>query len=145
MRQPRRDFLLLLTALLPAAAGLARPPEAAFVDYRPDLAAGALCRIAVADLHPTQFAVGWHEVALRAAKLREKKPSALDKYLRERVAPIVIGPGPRAYIVDHHHLARILADTGLSPTLYAEVRENWSGLAPDLFWTNMTARSWVHP
>ena len=145
MTLTRRCFLLILAAVFPAAAGSARPAEGAFVDYRPDLPAGARCRIAVSILHPTQFAVGWHEVALRTDKLREKKASALDKYLREHIAPIVIGPGPQAYIVDHHHLARILTDSGLASTLYAEVRENWSTQSPDSFWTNMAARSWVYP
>lgn len=95
-------------------------------------------------LHPTQFAVGTKEVEMRAAKIRAMDAHDLEKYLRKHVAPIVIGPRGVPYLLDHQHLARVLLQSGASKFLYAEVKENWSGLSEPEFWTRMEAHHWVY-
>jgi hypothetical protein len=107
------------------------------VPFAADLQPGKNCVIEIAQLHPTQAAVGYFEVKLKADKLAGKSPAKLQKYLAGHPVPIVIGPGGTAYLTDHHHLARALWDGKLSPTVIATVSANWSSLSQDDFWNRM--------
>ena len=127
---------VLWTLALPALA--AEP-----VAFRPELPTGTLCRIEVALLHPTQFAVGAKEAEMRAGRVGTMKPDKLERYLRGKIAPVVVGPGGVPYLLDHHHLALLLTKTGASRTMYANIRENWRELSGPEFWTRMKERNWA--
>lgn len=112
---------------------------------------GALYKLRVNDLSPTQFAVGRAEVAVRAARLRkkhEKAPQRLHDYLRVRPVPIVIRK-KRFYLVDHHHMVRALHDAlhetlGDEICIYVKVMANASSLDSHYFWKQMYARNDVY-
>lgn len=132
----------LCAAWLLASAGAAERRD--FVPYKPDLAARSCCAVPIAQIHPTQMAVGYREVEMRASKLGTMGKAKLEKYRLEKVAPIVIGPGGVPYLLDHHHLARALLASGASLTLYCQVRENWAALDRAEFWKRMKEKSWVY-
>jgi hypothetical protein len=119
--------------------------EGGYVAFSPQLPAGTRCLIDVQLLHPTQIAVGLYEIRLRAERVRRMKPNKQERYLRDKEVPVVIGPGGVPFILDHHHLARLLLDTGLRSRAYAVVRANWNALPPDEFWKRMQENHWVYP
>lgn len=119
--------LLVLSALLAAA-----PAPAADV-----------FRCPVASLRPTQLSVGMREVADKENRFSQMSAKKLDKYLQENPEPVVAGPGG-LYMVDHHHLARALADIGVGGT-YCTQLADYSKLSADDFWGRMEAQHWVYP
>jgi hypothetical protein len=98
-----------------------------------------VCVCELAELHPTQAAVGMVEVEIRAEKLRKEirgrsGPEFLAHLRKhDRVEPVVIGPAGILYITDHHHLARALYELGQATT-YCRVLDNLSTLNLDVFW-----------
>jgi hypothetical protein len=100
---------------------------------------GALTRLTVSELRPTQNAVGMDEIAPMSV-------DRLEDYLLQRPIPVVIGNGEYYYMIDHHHLARALWDADKKevsvPTV---VTENWHALRDDKFWKAMARRNWLHP
>ncbi len=98
----------------------------------------------IADLHPTQITIGMREVTQRRIRLRAKLKKGRDKFLAKRMIPVVLGPGKRQYIFDHHHLALALHHEGLLNVFTTIVRD-LSMLTPDAFWFYMDNRSLVHP
>src|ERR1039457_5874502 len=89
-----------------------------YVPFRPDLPVGTKCLIDPEVLHPTQAAVGMREVELRTAKMRGWSAKKRERFMQEKTAPIVIGPGNEVYLLDHHHLARLLLESKLMPMMY---------------------------
>jgi len=138
-----RAFAAWVAALLAFASMLKAEPE--YVAFSTNLPDGAKCVVDVHQLRPTQFAVGMKEVQMRVAKLRKKELSAaLDRYLLKKIMPIVIGPGGVPFVLDHHHLARVLLEAGGRTTLYAEVRANWSHATQSEFWARMKEKNWLY-
>ena len=131
---------LLCSPLLPNSFGAATN----YVPFAATLSSNSFCTVDISILHPTQCAVGAKEVEMRAEKVRTLTTKGLENYLRKHVAPIVIGPKGVPYLLDHQHLARVLQRSGASKVLYAEVKENWSDLSVQEFWTRMKAHEWVY-
>lgn len=100
--------------------------------------------VAIADLRPTQMTVGMHEVRLKRKQWRELAPDKSGEFLGRHMVPVVRGPKDRAYIVDHHHLARALHDEGVKDILVSAVGD-LRKLDKDAFWTFMDNRGWTHP
>lgn len=99
------------------------------------------CRLA--ELRPTQLAVGMAEVDEKEKKLRGLKPKKLAAYERKNPEPVVRGPGGALYIIDHHHLALALTRAGATETFCSQTVD-LSSLAPEAFWKEMEARKWVY-
>lgn len=60
-------------------------------------------------IHPTQCAVGYAEVAVKMEELsRYQRDGNLDKYLKEKKIPCVLGSDNILYITDHHHMGLAL-------------------------------------
>lgn len=135
-------MLILALAFLSLAAHVGA--GAGFVAFQAHLPAGARCLIDVPLLHPTQIAVGMGEVRMRGVRLLGMKAKKQDSYLRSKEVPVVIGPGGVPFIVDRHHLVRLLLDTNLRSQAYAIVRANWRDLSPDEFWKRMRENHWVY-
>ena len=97
---PMRPALLLCCLFLSATAQAE--------DCSPQTSVGSWCELPLAALHPTQQNVGLLQVEDDQAKLAGKKPKALERYLRKKEIPVVIGPGGRFYLTDRHHLSSAL-------------------------------------
>lgn len=115
-----------------------------------------LCKIELDNLHPTQFSVGMYEVHEKADAFRKMTNDDLKDDLNHNPEPIVIGPGGKMYIIDHHHLARSLYQMNADlkakgkPVLlkhtYAIVIENKSDISSTTeFWNFMEKNNWAYP
>ncbi len=76
-----------------------------------DTPEGGLCQVKVADLKPTQNAVGFDEVNDKIARYSSKTKGDLRDYLLVHPVPVVIGNGGRFYLTDHHHMSNALWKT----------------------------------
>jgi hypothetical protein len=87
------------------------------------------------DLNPTQISVGYEQVEEKMFKLINLKKN-LDKYLKERVVPVIAGPNNKLYIVDHHHLCHALLKLQLDK-VFIKVIKDWSEYTESDFWNKM--------
>ncbi|PXB87530.1 chromosome partitioning protein ParB, partial [Pseudomonas aeruginosa] len=110
-------------------------------DCSPQTSVGSWCELPLAALHPTQQNVGLLQVEDDQAKLAGKKPKALERYLRKKEIPVVIGPGGRFYLTDRHHLSSAL--WRLDPKQGVPVKV--IGRLPQAsdFWEKMQENHWV--
>jgi hypothetical protein len=88
--------------------------------------------------------VGLREVKEKRKELRAREAKKIGKFLGSHMTPVVLGPGKRHYVIDHHHLARALHDEGFEQILVTVVAD-LSMLEQDEFWIFADHRSWVHP
>ncbi|MBA2124979.1 chromosome partitioning protein ParB [Hyphomicrobium methylovorum] len=100
--------------------------------------------VAIADLRPTQMTVGMHEVRRKQKEWRTLADGKRAEFLGRHMVPIVRGPKDRAYIIDHHHLARALHEEGVKDILISAVAD-LRKLDKDAFWTFLDNRGWMHP
>ena len=105
--------------------------------------AGEMCSCKVLELRPTQFVVGMIEVKNKEAELASKSGPTLSVYQRRHPEPTVKGPGGALFIIDHHHLARAMADQGVETTL-CQLQADYSALDPDSFWAKMAEQRWLY-
>jgi len=98
----------------------------------------------IISLCPTQLTVGFLEVDAKKKKLQALSPKDQVAFLAAHPMPVVLGPGQRMYITDHHHLARAAYDLKIQQACF-EVEDDLSALAQDIFWIHMDKESWVHP
>ncbi|EIP96927.1 hypothetical protein OpiT1DRAFT_01354 [Opitutaceae bacterium TAV1] len=135
---------LFLVAL--ACATLLRAgDEKSYVPFRPDLPAGAAVTLDARRLHPTQFAVGFREVAFKQSAIDAFSAGDLVAYLKKKDVPVVIGPGGVPYMTDGHHTLRALIDSRQpDKTAYGHILANWSDLRPVEFWRRMVAQRYTY-
>jgi hypothetical protein len=100
--------------------------------------------VAITDLRPTQITVGLHEVNEKRRHWRKIAADGGDAFLGRHMAPTVVGPRERHYIIDNHHLVRALHDAGVEEVL-VDVRADLSGLSKPVFWRYLDNRAWCHP
>ena len=98
----------------------------------------------VLDLRPTQMTVGMNEVARKRNSWKTESGKRLADLLAHHMAPVVIGPGDRRYLIDHHHLARALHDEGVD-SVFVVVVADFRRLDADSFWNIMDFHGWTHP
>ncbi|SAK50529.1 ParB-like protein [Caballeronia ptereochthonis] len=103
-----------------------------------------ITRVDIAQLRPMQATVGMLEVDAKRKHLRALDAKALRDFLKSAPIPTVLGKRDRHYIIDHHHLARALADSGIAEA-YVEVAADLSRLPNEEFWNTVIAHKWVHP
>lgn len=115
---------------------------------RGTLKRGSLCLSRPEYLTPTQMFVGKLEADCTRRKMEAMSDVALKEDLMDNVVPVVIGPGGKLYIVDHHHYAHSLFRASLSfnrplihRTLYVCVQLDYSSKNTSDFWDTMTAQS----
>lgn len=101
-------------------------------------------KLSVADLHPTQITVGMREVADKRRELARESKDERHEFLRNHVIPVVIGPGGKRFLIDHHHLARALHDDGFEHA-WCETVADLSVHQGAAFWKEMEKRHWVYP
>ena len=95
-------------------------------------------------LRPTQVTVGMHEVKAKRGALRRRATRRIGRFLGDHMIPVILGPGNRHYIIDHHHLALALLGAGVKNVLVTVIAD-LSMLEPDQFWIVLDHHSWVHP
>ncbi len=100
--------------------------------------------ISIMDLRPTQITVGMREVKAKRSAWRSKDQKKGGKFLGSHMIPVVLGPGDRPYVIDHHHLTRALHDEGVKDILVTVVA-NLSRLEKDCFWFVLDNHNWMHP
>ncbi len=88
--------------------------------------------------------VGFTEVESRRKAWRERYPADRDKFFASHMVPVILGPGKRKYLIDHHHLARALFDEGVG-SVFVTVVGDLSKVDEDLFWNMMDFHGWTHP
>jgi hypothetical protein len=98
----------------------------------------------IADLLPTQITVGMREVAFKRNRWRNRDREAAERFLNAHAIPVVVGPGARHFITDHHHLARALHDEGVIEAPVSVVGDLGT-LSRDEFWSALEGRNWSHP
>ena len=115
-------------------------------DYHGNAREPILKPVPIGELRPTQITVGMREVHARRAhwKKKTKSKSKQAKFLQEHLIPVILGPGGRHYILDHHHLVMALHQEGLEE-MYVTVATDLSALDEDVFWFVMDQRNWIHP
>jgi hypothetical protein len=102
-----------------------------------------LIRVDVDDLRPTQMNVGMFEVDRKAAKIGAFSREERHEYLRENFIPVVVGPKGNLYILDHHHQARAVLESGYR-RVYIKIVADLSHMPKQEFWKEMTSRGYVY-
>jgi hypothetical protein len=102
--------------------------------------------VKLADLRPTQITVGMRQVALKQKRVEalEHKQKELMDFILERPIRVVLGPGGKIYVIDHHHLGLALIRAGYD-TAPVQVDDDFSKLSEENFWKKMQAKKYVHP
>ena len=100
--------------------------------------------VPIAQLRPTQMTVGFREVAEKRREWRERSTEKAGEYLGRHMAPAVLGPKGRPYLVDHHHLVLALHEEKQAEVLVT-VLADLSALSKVSFWTYLDNRAWCHP
>jgi hypothetical protein len=96
------------------------------------------------DLRPTQMTVGMIEVEAKRKAWRDHDPKTREKFLTAHMIPVILGPGRRNYVIDHHHLARALHEEG-QKDVFVTVVADLHRLEEGAFWTVLDFRAWTHP
>jgi hypothetical protein len=101
--------------------------------------------ISLADLRPTQMAVGMRAVAAKRKKVERHLASGrkLRRYLEKRPVPAVLGPGESHFILDHHHLSLALWQHDVDE-VFVRIVSDLSDLPKRQFLNAMTAIGWLH-
>ena len=99
---------------------------------------------AIKSLCPTQLTVGMIEVEAKRKRLAALSPKDQQDFLEAHPMPVVIGPGKKLYITDHHHLARAALEAGVA-TGYFTVEADLASHGTQEFWEEMDKNQWVHP
>jgi hypothetical protein len=99
----------------------------------------------IADLRPTQFTVGMREVSAKRKAWRDRKSGEFEKFLAAHMVPVILGPGGKRYLIDHHHLALALSLEKL-PSVFVYVVADLGKIADaGTFWNMMEFHGWTHP
>eukprot|EP00878_Enallax_costatus_P012424 GHUV01012975.1.p1 GENE.GHUV01012975.1~~GHUV01012975.1.p1 ORF type:complete len:202 (+),score=44.17 GHUV01012975.1:3-608(+) len=78
----------------------------------------------------------------KVASKQQKSPEALEKFLRNHPVPVVLGPGGKRFLIDHHHLCCALWKKGIKKC-YAGTVCDYSELSPEQFWVAMARRNYL--
>jgi hypothetical protein len=98
----------------------------------------------IKSLCPTQLTIGLIEVEKKRKHLSALSAGEQRKFMESHPMPVVIGPGRKLYITDHHHLARAALESGVASG-FLTVDADLSSHGIDEFWQKMDENSWVHP
>ncbi|NEW90683.1 ParB-like protein [Rhodopseudomonas sp. BR0M22] len=100
--------------------------------------------IPILSLRPTQMTVGMREVKEKRLRWRQHKAKKQAELLGKHMIPVVLGPGKKHYVIDHHHLARALHDEGVKDVLVTVIAD-LTMVDREAFWVVLDSRRWVYP
>lgn len=148
-------FFLFVSGLLTGSYSLLEAQEAVIPLCNGYERKGSLCRLPVADSHPTQFSVGMILVQCKKNKLEKKDGIKMKDYLRKKKnhIPAVIGPYGKFYITDRHHLGHALSLAKTDEWIGKEQEvvlliirnDNQAEFTSEEFWQKMVATQNVYP
>jgi hypothetical protein len=98
----------------------------------------------ILSLRPTQITLGMNEVRQKRDAWRQKTAQDLTRFLESHMVPTIVGLGGAHYLIDHHHLARALYESGVE-SVFVTVVADLSRLGADHFWNMMDFHGWTHP
>jgi hypothetical protein len=99
--------------------------------------------VGIDDLRPTQITVGMREVNEKRARWQALPKDKRADFLGSHFIPVVLGPGKKPYLTDHHHLARALHEEGVEDVAVTVVAD-LSMLEPPAFWFYLDNRAWSY-
>jgi hypothetical protein len=101
--------------------------------------------VPLAEIRPTQMAVGMRSVEAKRRKIRRTvdSPRKLRRYLEKRLVPAVLGPSDAYYIIDHHHLSLALLQSDVDE-VFVRVVGDLSDMPKRAFFDAMAALGWLH-
>lgn len=101
--------------------------------------------VPLADIRPTQMAVGMRAVEMKRRKIERHTDSSrkLRRYLEKRPVPAVLGPNEDYYIIDHHHLSLALWQNEVDEVFIRMVGD-LSDMPKRTFLRAMAAFGWLH-
>lgn len=102
-----------------------------------------MIKTTIFDLEVTQKCVGFLEVQEKVKKIEKLSDEERKVYLKQEPIPVVIGPQGKMYMVDHHHLARAIYESG-HKTVYVEPFLDLSHLNIKEFWQEMIAKKYTY-
>ena len=94
-------------------------------------------------LYPTQFCLGYKEIAHKEKNILKMNEKQYQKYLKDKITPAVIGPMGKIYIIDHHHHARSLINLN-KPEILLTILEDCSSYSEEDFIQYMKAHRYVN-
>lgn len=102
-------------------------------------------KIPLADLRPTQMAVGMRAVEAKRQKVERhvSRKRKMRRFLEKRPIPVVSGPGDEFYLIDHHHLCLALWHNAVEE-VYIRVVSDLSDMTQRQFLRSMAAFGWMH-
>lgn len=100
-------------------------------------------QIDVLSLRPTQFCLGFYEIDEKIDKIKKMKKEELQRYLEEKIVPVIIGPNNLVYMIDRHHLVRCCWELGVEKVYINEVSD-LSHLDEEEFWEVMKKARWCY-
>jgi hypothetical protein len=98
----------------------------------------------ILSLRPTQITLGMNEVRQKRDAWRQKTAQDLTRFLESHMVPTIVGLGGAHYLIDHHHLARALYESGVE-SVFVTVVADLRRLDADHFWNMMDFHGWTHP
>ncbi|MEK4035036.1 ParB-like protein [Methylocystis sp. IM3] len=103
-----------------------------------------LIKVMLAELRPTQCAVGYEEVELKRQSWSSRTTEQKSDYIASRPFPAVLGPCKRYFIIDGHHLGLALLKEGVDWVWVRPVAD-FSRLGEDDFWKHMAQKGFLCP
>jgi hypothetical protein len=101
--------------------------------------------VPLAEIRPTQMAVGMRAVEAKRRKIQRLSDSArkLRRFLEKKRIPAVLGPDEDYYIIDHHHLSLALWQSGIDE-VFVRVVGDLSDMPKRAFFRAMASFGWLH-
>lgn len=93
------------------------------------------------DLKPTQFAIGFHAVDQKEAKIKKMKHKELKEYLHTKTVPVVVWKN-MMFLIDHHHLCAALYRLEIYH-VYVTIVKDYGNIPRDLIWNEMAADGYI--
>lgn len=120
------------------------------VTFGQDILVKTKLDLGLESIHPTQIEFGQPKIFETTAKLKQMSHEKRQKYLDDRPIPFVLGPNNRRYILDRHHLTKILwnmREELQSPPLQLSflMKADYSEMKLANFWNKMEELQFVYP
>lgn len=128
----------------PLAPTLAPSVSKSLQDCSPETIQGDVCNVNLNHLRPTQFCVGFRDVARKKAKYESEKKTIIDTGASPTVknGTAIKGPEDIFYLVDGHHRAKALQDAG-EKLFTVKIIADYSSLPMSEFWDKMVREKMV--
>jgi hypothetical protein len=98
--------------------------------------------VKLAELRPTQRAVGYEEVRAKRSKWRALSAEGKLDFLASHPFPAVYGPNAQYFVVDGHHMALALLQEGLDTVSVRQI-EDLSNLGANQFFVTLQKRGLI--